>query len=43
MSETTPLGVQIVQLVVAKKKLLLERVTVLIDRVKQQFAGENER
>ncbi len=43
VSETTPLGIQIVQLVVAKKKQLLERVIVLIDRVKQQFTDENER
>ncbi|NEQ38720.1 MAG: Rpn family recombination-promoting nuclease/putative transposase [Okeania sp. SIO3I5] len=43
VSETTPLGVQIVQLVVARKKQFLERVTVLIDRVKQQFTEENYR
>lgn len=43
VSETTPLGVQIVQLVVAKKKQFLERVTVLINRVKQQFTEENYR
>ncbi|NER02739.1 MAG: Rpn family recombination-promoting nuclease/putative transposase [Okeania sp. SIO3C4] len=43
VSETTPLGVQIVQLVVARKKQFLERVTVLINRVKQQFTEENER
>ena len=43
MSETTPLGVQIIQLVVASKKQFLERVTVLINRVKQQFTEENYR
>lgn len=43
MSETTPLGVQIFQLVVARKKQLLERVTVLINQVKQQFTQENYR
>ena len=43
VSETTPLGVQIVQLVVARKKQFLERVTVLINRVKQQFTEENYR
>ncbi|GFZ98530.1 hypothetical protein CYANOKiyG1_09870 [Okeania sp. KiyG1] len=43
VSETTPLGVQIVQLVVARKKQFLERVTVLINRVKQQFTEENDR
>ncbi len=43
VSETTPLGVQIVQLVVARKKQILDKVTVLINRVKQQFADENER
>ncbi|NET45822.1 Rpn family recombination-promoting nuclease/putative transposase [Okeania sp. SIO2B3] len=43
VSETTPLGVQIIQLVVAKKKGFLERVTVLINRVKQQLTEENYR
>ncbi|MBE9143039.1 Rpn family recombination-promoting nuclease/putative transposase [Planktothrix mougeotii LEGE 06226] len=40
VSETTPLGVQIIQLVVAKKKELLEKVTRLIAQVKQQFSDE---
>ncbi|NEO54054.1 MAG: Rpn family recombination-promoting nuclease/putative transposase [Okeania sp. SIO3B5] len=43
VSETTPLGVQIVQLVVERKKQFLDRVTVLINRVKQQFTDENDR
>ncbi|MGD1805121.1 Rpn family recombination-promoting nuclease/putative transposase [Dapis sp. BLCC M126] len=43
VSETTPLGVQIIQLVVAKKKQLLDRVTVLVNQVKQQFTDENYR
>ncbi|NEO56765.1 MAG: Rpn family recombination-promoting nuclease/putative transposase [Okeania sp. SIO3B5] len=43
VSETTPLGVQIIQLVVARKKQFLERVTVLINRVKQQFTEESYR
>ena len=43
VSETTPLGIQIVQLVVEKKKQFLDRATVLINRVKQQFTDENDR
>ena len=43
VSETTPLGVQIIQLVVAKKKHLLERVTRLIAQIKQQFSDEPSR
>jgi len=43
VSETTPLGVQIIQLIVAKKKELLERVTRLIAQVKQQFSDEPSR
>ncbi|MDJ0556758.1 MAG: Rpn family recombination-promoting nuclease/putative transposase [Microcoleaceae cyanobacterium MO_207.B10] len=43
VSETTPLGVQIIQLVVAKKKQVLERVTVLVNQVRQQFTDENYR
>ncbi|MEY3866877.1 MAG: hypothetical protein RLZZ338_768 [Cyanobacteriota bacterium] len=43
VSETTPLGVQIIQLVVAKKKQLLERVTRLIAQIKQQFSDEPSR
>ena len=43
VSETTPLGVQIIQLIVAKKKELLERVTRLIAQVRQQFSDEPSR
>ncbi|VXD16100.1 conserved hypothetical protein [Planktothrix serta PCC 8927] len=43
VSETTPLGIQIIQLIVAKKKELLERVTRLIAQVKQQFPDEPSR
>ncbi|WP_254174147.1 Rpn family recombination-promoting nuclease/putative transposase [Planktothrix pseudagardhii] len=43
VSETTPLGVQIIQVIVAKKKELLERVTRLIAQVKQQFPDEPSR
>ena len=43
VSETTPLGAQIIQLVVAKKKQLLERVTRLIAQIKQQFSDEPSR
>ncbi len=43
ISETTPLGVQIIHLVVAKKKQLLERATRLIAQVKQQFPDEPSR
>ncbi len=43
VSETTPLGVKIIQLVVARKKQFLERVTVLINQVKQQFPEVNYR
>ncbi len=43
VSETTPLGVQIIQLIVAKKKELLERVTRLIAQVKAQFTDEPSR
>jgi predicted transposase/invertase (TIGR01784 family) len=43
VSETTPLGVQIIQLFVTHKKQLLERVTQLIRLVKQQFSEESYR
>ena len=43
VSETTPLGVQIIQLFVVKKKQVVEKVTKLVYQVKQQFSDEASR
>jgi predicted transposase/invertase (TIGR01784 family) len=42
-NENSSLGVQIIRLVVAKKREFLERATELIDRVKKQFTHEPTR
>jgi predicted transposase YdaD len=39
--ETAPLGIQIIQLVVAKKKHFLEKVSQLIHQVKDQFTDKS--
>ena len=42
-NENSSLGVQIIRLIVAKKRQFLEEITELIDRVKKQFTHEPTR
>ena len=43
VSDTTPLGIKIIQLIVVKKKQFLERAKELIEQVQQQFTEESAR